>query len=201
MLHHVDDAADVVEVGQQRFAVLAVAVDHVHGSACRSEVDLLAPRLEVVLLVLAVKDEMATGLGERVLDERTGEQHPAVLADLAAGTRQDLDARRRGIGEADLLEQTQGGLVDLLNRRIGQRPVVAGGQSWRDRPDVVGQRRRALGAPQVSAAGTTCRMGSLCHGCTSYALLVGTWESGAATLDCDRSAKPVQSAGLGTLRQ
>ena len=70
VLHDIDDAADVVQVRDQRFAVTHFRVDNIDRGTGRAEVHLLAPRLEIEARVLGVQHEMARGLGERVLNER-----------------------------------------------------------------------------------------------------------------------------------
>ena len=78
VLHDIDDAADVVEVLDGRVAVAAVRVDHVDGGAGGAEVGALAPGLEVVARILAGQHEVACRLGQRVLDQRTRIQQPAL---------------------------------------------------------------------------------------------------------------------------
>ncbi len=119
VLHDVDDAADVEQVLDRRFAVAGARIDHVDRRAGRAEVRALAPGLEVVARVLAMQHEMPAGLGQRVLDQRRREQQAAIPVLHAAGTREDLDTGFRCIGQADFGQQAQRRAMDLLHVRPG----------------------------------------------------------------------------------
>ena len=69
VVHRIDDATDVVQILQLRLAVLALRVDHVDRGAGGTEIDFLAPGLEVETGILSVEREVARRLGNGVLDE------------------------------------------------------------------------------------------------------------------------------------
>ena len=162
VLQRVDDAADVVEVGDQRFAIPAVRVDHAHGGAGRAEIDLLAPGLHVMARILSMQHEVPRRLPERVLDERAREQQPAVFADRAAGARENFDAGRRCVRDADLGEEPQRGVMHLLHGAVAQGAVIAAGKARLYGAQIVRQWRRALRASNVAAA--AARRGiCICH--------------------------------------
>ena len=66
----VDDAAGVIEIDQQRFAVAAgLGLDDVDGGTRGAEIDLVARGLHVVLRVAAMQHEVPGAAGEHVFDE------------------------------------------------------------------------------------------------------------------------------------
>ena len=87
-------------------------------------------------------------------DQRAREADAAVVAIGGAGPRQRLDAAGDGVGEADRFEQRQHRLVDALQIVLAQRLVPAAFQSGADRPDIVGQRRRAQRAARFAGRRT-----------------------------------------------
>jgi hypothetical protein len=144
VLHHIDDAADVEQVLDRRFAVPGARVDHVDGGAGRAEIAALAPGLEVVTRVLRVQHEMPGSLGQRVLDQRGGEQQTTVVIQRAASAGQVLDAAFRSVGQADLRQEPQGRPVDLLDVIRRQGLVTPGFHAGLHGTEMVGQGARAL---------------------------------------------------------
>jgi len=84
-----------------------------------------------------------------------------VHADGATGSRQYLGTGRWGAGQADLLQQVKGGMVDPENIGVVERPIPPAIKPRSDRPQIIGERRRAQGAPRLStAAASRCRLNS-----------------------------------------
>ena len=108
VVERVDDPRGVVEVLQQRLAIVAgLEVDHVHGGAGGAEMHLAAPRLEVVARVLAAEREAAGGAGDDVLDQRPREAQAAVLVDEGAARGAGLDAGGQRLRHADPLQHVE----------------------------------------------------------------------------------------------
>jgi hypothetical protein len=163
VVHDVDDPPDVVQVLDGRFPVTRARIDDVHHRAGGAEVRPLAPGLEVVPGILRVQDEVAARLGQRVFDERGGEQQAAVLAHGAARLRQELDAGVRRIGQPDLRQQAQCGAMNLRDVAVVQGPIAAARHAGPDRPEVVRQRAGALGPAGVASGHTSCRNRVVSH--------------------------------------
>ena len=122
----VDDAARVIEIDEQRFAVAAgFRLDDVDGRTGGAEIDLVARGLHVMLGVPRVQHEVAGAGCQRILDEGARDAQPAVLVDPAALRRHRVDAGRDGLGEAYGFKQLEGGLVDALHLVVGERLVLA----------------------------------------------------------------------------
>ena len=153
----VDNAPRVIEVDKQRLAVgPGFGLDDMHGRTRRSEIDLVARGLHVMLRVAAVKHEVPGAARQGILDERAGNAQAAIVVDEAAARRHCLDAGRDGLGKADSLQQLQGGFMDPLHVAVGQRLVLSAlhagtdsGLRHRDWPGAHG----AAGFASAAAAG------------------------------------------------
>ncbi len=162
VIERVDDARDVVQVLGRRVAVrAAAAIDDVHGRAGGAEIDARPPRLHVVLRVLAVQHEAAARACERVLDERARKHEPARGCQARARTRHVVDARRRRVGEADLLEHVERGPVDAQDVGVGERLVRAAATSPASRGACrrAAAPRAARGAPRARRGGSPADVG------------------------------------------
>ena len=113
VVEYIDQAGDVVKVGQGRFAILAgVDVDDVHCRAGGAEMDPLAGYIEAAGRIMPVKGEPTACLGEHVLDEARGKTQPAILVQPPARRRDQLDARRYRLGEPGMLEHVERGAMN-----------------------------------------------------------------------------------------
>ena len=66
-----------------------------------------------MLGVLAVQHKVACGIGYRVFNQRAREQQAARVGELGTGFGHQLDTALRGIGQADVLERVQRGVMDF----------------------------------------------------------------------------------------
>ncbi len=123
MLHRVDDAGDVVEILDRRFAIVAGdGIDDVHRRAGGAEIDPLAPGLHVVLRILAVQHEAAARPWRACpRPARAGKSSRPLSFSIAPGRGADLDAGGDGVGEADLLQHVEGGVVDPQHILVAER--------------------------------------------------------------------------------
>ena len=153
VVQRVDDAGDVVEILGGGFPVVASdRIDHVHRRPGGAEIDPLAPGLHVVARVLAVERELARRLGQGVLDQGARKQQAPLVGELRAGLGHRLDPGRDGIREADLLQDVEGGVMDLLDVGRRQRQIAAAFHAGADRLLVLRQRRRPRGTPRLASA-------------------------------------------------
>ena len=117
----VDQAGDVVEVGERRLAIVAVCgLDHVHRRTRGAEMDLRVPGLEVVPRIGAMEHEAPPRPRQDVLDQGARQAQPAVAAEHRAGRGHQLDAGGDRIGEADLLQHVERRAVDPLHLGVAQ---------------------------------------------------------------------------------
>ena len=115
VVHHVDDAGRVVNVLQQRLAILALFdVDDMHRRTCRAVVDTATLHHHVVLRVLCVEREVAGRGADRLLDEAARKAQASVVAVNGSRLRAGFDAARNAVREAYGLEDRQHALVDPL---------------------------------------------------------------------------------------
>ncbi len=155
----VGDAGGVVQVLQGGFAVAAaVDIDQVHRRPGGAVMHPVAGQMQVVARVAAVQGDVAGGHRQHVLDQRAGKADAPVVAQDRARAGQDLDARGRRVGQADLLQRPQGGLVDAGDAGLGQGLVLAAGQAGPDRADVL---RKRCGAQRVARGAATGTAGGL----------------------------------------
>ena len=89
--------------------------------------------------ILTVQHELATGLGDHVLDERARKQQATRVTQGAAGCGHDLDARFGGITKTHLGKQPQRRLMDLINARLRQRLETAALHTGSHRPQMLRQ--------------------------------------------------------------
>ena len=126
MLEGVDEAGDVVEVGQGRLAVLAGAgIDDVHRGPRGAEVHLVPGELQIVARVLPVKHDVAGGVRHRVLDQCTREEESTFGAELPPGRGDRFDAARNGLGQTDVFQHVEHGGVDPLHAALVEGPEPA----------------------------------------------------------------------------
>ena len=163
VFHAVDDAADVVQVLNGGFAVSTVDIHHVHGRASGTVVGPLAPGLEVEARVLRVQLEVAPGLGEGVFHQRAREQQAARVRESAASLGQQLDTGLRRVCQADLFQQAQGRLVDLLDIAIGKRLVAAALHARVHGAQMVRKGRGAGSATGIASRRTAGSGGCVAH--------------------------------------
>src|SRR5690606_11551436 len=83
------------------------------------------PRLHVVARILTGQDEMARRLGDRVLDQRAREDQPALVGQLRSDSRAGFDAGRDRIGEPDILQHVERGMMDFDNVGFAERLELA----------------------------------------------------------------------------
>ena len=179
----IDDAGDVIEVLHRRFAILAaIGIDHVDGGAGGAEIDPLAPGLEVVAGILAVQGKMPARLGDGVLDQSAGKGQPAIGVEDRAGRGHGLDAGRNGVGEADLLQHIQGGVMDVQHLALAQRQVPAAGHPRPDRTIGRRQRRGSGSPPRLAAAAPRCLGVGDRHGVTPHPWAPGKIRSAQSRL-------------------
>jgi hypothetical protein len=88
--------------------------------------------------------------------EGAGKAHAAVLVDGAALRGEQLDARRDGVGHADVLEHVECRQVHALHVGVAEHPVTAALHTRVHGTDVAGEGRRAQGPTGLSASTTTC---------------------------------------------
>ena len=156
MLHAVDEARNVVCILRGRLAVITgLWIGDVHGRTGGAEVGVGTPRLHVVLRVLGVQREVATGHRDRVFDERTREQQTPIRVQLASLRKQVVERGLDRIGKTDVLENVERRFVDLQHFGIGEHLVATARHSGANWLDVVRQR---CGAQRVAsgATSTTC---------------------------------------------
>ncbi len=158
----VRDPRGIVQVLHGAVAVVSpIHVDHVHGSPCGAVMHARPAQVQVTDWVATTERDLARGLGQRVLHQCAREADPAVRALNCAGSGQVGDTARWRVGQADLLESLERGLVDLLDIGLRQRLQCAAGHAGTDRAHVFGQ-----GAGARSAAGRTATgagWGLNCH--------------------------------------
>ena len=150
VLEGVDEAGDVVEVGQGGLAVLAGAgIDDVHRGPRGSEVHLVPGELQIVARVLPVKHDVAGGVRHRVLDQCTREEESTFGAELPPGRGDRLDAAWNRLGQSDLLERVERRGMDPLDPVLVEGPVPAAGHTGAHRAIIFAKRGRpgACAAP------------------------------------------------------
>ena len=126
MLEGVDEAGDVVEVGQGGLAVLAGAgIDDVHRGPRGAEVHLVPGEFQIVTRVLPVKHDVAGGVRHRVLDQCTREEESTFGAELPPGRGDRFDAARNGLGQPDVFQHVERGGVDPLHSTLVEGPEPA----------------------------------------------------------------------------
>ena len=171
----VDEAATVVDVVTGRVPErVGRVVVHQHGRTTGAEVHAVAADLDRLRLVPRVPGELLGRGLDRLLDDRLRVVEPVALHP-AARRGHDLDELRDGRSHPDVLEQPDGGVVDLLEIRFGQRLVEPARESRADRPHVLFERR----LPRGDASGTTA--GASTDGSVGHLVIpLIRWVDGAA---------------------
>ena len=161
----VDQAGDVVEIRQGRFPVLAgPGIHDVHGGARGPEVHPVPGEFEVVAGGLPVEHDVAGGVRHRVLDQRAGEEEPAIGAQPPSGRGDRFDAARDGLGQPDPLQHVERGGVDPLDPVLVEGPVPAADHAGAHRLFLFAKRGRAQLAPRLPAAHAPSAHRGLAHG-------------------------------------
>ena len=154
VVERMGDPRRVIKVLRGGIAIgVRLQIDDMHRRARRTEMDISAGQVQIMLRIAAKKREVTRGKGQHVLDQRTGKAKPPVIALNCARAGHDFHARGRGLRQADDLQRLKRGLVYPRHALLRQGLVLPAGQSRPDRPQVFGQRR----GPQCAACLTPAR--------------------------------------------
>ena len=161
VVHLLDDAGRVIDVGKVGFAIgVVLDIDHMDSRPGRAVMHTRAGQQHVVLRVLAVKRDISRRLGQHVVDKRPREADTPVIARDGTDGRHIGDARVGRLAQADFLEDLMHRIVDRGHRRVIQRAVLAAGKAGTDRTQLLGQRCSPHGAPCGAATGTAGGLGN-----------------------------------------
>ena len=139
------------------FAVFAAMhIDQIYRRPCGAVMHPRATQIEVIGRVAPKQGHLFTGDGQHILDQGAGKPDAIIGAEDRACADQNLDPRRRGIGQTDFFQRAQGSFVDAQHLGLGQRVVAPARHARADRPGVSGQwggPGGVTGGPAPGAAG------------------------------------------------
>ena len=125
MLAGVDNAARVIEINKQRLAVGArFGLHDVNRRTRRSEINLVAGGLHVVLGIAAMEQEAPGAACQNIFGERPRDEHAALVRHGAAARRHRFDAAWNRLAKSNGFQKCQRRLVNAFHVALGQRLVL-----------------------------------------------------------------------------
>ncbi len=126
VFHPVDQAGRVVNVLQPRGTVgRGARIEHGHGLAAAVGEHLLTAQLQVMLRVPPMEHHVLGGRRDHVLHQRARKAQPAVLVHPATPLQRLFLQDRDRVAHADIRQDLEHGVVNLLQVTVAQGPVPA----------------------------------------------------------------------------